>query len=372
VPDLDRALRDLLTDEHLHLPTRPDAARIVRDGVRRRRRRRAIVVSTAAAATVGAVIAAATTLPAALNAGGHHPATPVQPTLRYDVSWVGIAPPTAWSPKPVPPPPPTLDAPRCLADQLKVGPAVENDGGGVIFTTIRLRNISSHPCQLVGTPARVAAQAPGLPDVVATRGLHLDSGGVGGDLPPGHLGYLTVETDRDCSPSNARGGASSTGTYTSLSVTLPSGSSFNLPAKLNAGCGFLTGGLGVDVPPPTTPTDARSHLIAIVETPRTMRAGSASYVVTLSNPTDAAISLRHCPGYLEDLSNGGLGVVDDRYALNCSQVHAIAPHTSVRYQMRIGIPVDVTPGTYTLRWSLLVGHPVTMSDQVTVVSSGRR
>lgn len=357
MPDLDRALRDLLTDEHLYVPARPDAVRILHAGVRRRRRRRAIAMTTVVAATVGAVAVAATVVPAAFDAGGNNPTTPVNPSLHYDVAWTGAAAPTAWSPAPIQPPPPTLNAPRCLASQLKVVSAVGEGDGGAFFTTIQLRNNSSNPCQLVGTPARVAAQAPGQPDVVATRGLHLNTSGVGGDLKPGHLGYLTVETPVDC--------PSTTG-YPSLSITLPSGTSLSVRTGLNAGCGLRTGGLGVQQPPPITPADPRGGLLATIALPRTMHAGSAEYVVTLSNPTGAAISLRHCPGYIEDLTNGSLGVVEDKYALNCSVVRAIAPHASVRYQMRISIPVDISPGTYTLSWRLLVENPVSTTTRVRV------
>jgi hypothetical protein len=349
--DLDRALRDLLTDERLDLPARPDAVRIVHDGVRRRRRRRAIAVSTIAATTIGAIVAAALVVPAALTADKSHSPTPVQPDQRFDVAWVNKpAPDEPWSPKPVQPKPPTMDAPRCLASQLRPGKATTNAGGGVQFTTIRLRNVSDSPCLLVGTPPRVAAQSPGQPDVVATRGLSLGSGGVGGDLQPGKLGYLTVQTYRDCAAAD---------TYSSLSVTLPSGTSMNVPLTLDAECGLKTGGLGVEQPPPTTPVDPRTYLVPTIEAPASARPGQVlTYVVTLTNPTDSAISLSHCPGYVSTL-----GPSKEVLGLNCDGVRSIGPGESVRYEMRLDVIADEPPGAHPLTWVLL------LNDKTPLVST---
>lgn len=62
--DLDRALRELLTDDRLDVPVRPDATRLIKDGVRRRRRNRRIGV------TAGAVIAAGAATVVTLTATG--------------------------------------------------------------------------------------------------------------------------------------------------------------------------------------------------------------------------------------------------------------------------------------------------------------
>jgi hypothetical protein len=367
MPDLERALRDLLTDEHLRLPVRPDAARIVRDGVRRRRRRRVIAISTAAAATTGAIVAAAFVVPAALQAGGTHKTTPVQPNLSYDVAWIDKPAPKPWSPKPIQPKPPTMDAPRCTATQLRVGTPTNNGATGMYFTTIPLRNISTTPCLLVGTPVRVAAQSPGQPDVVATRGLHLGSGGVGGDLQPGRRGYLTIETDRDCPARYATPNVYPHNIYNSLSVTLPSATTLSLPLKLDVECGLYTGGLGIRVPPPTTPPDPRATLQPSITSPKHAKPGATfTYVVTLSNPTDSAISLGHCPGYVEWMGSGDLELAKESLALDCATVRSIAPGQSVRYQMRMAIAGDATPGVLELTWSLEAGLAPEASTTVVI------
>jgi hypothetical protein len=366
MPDLDRALRELLTDEHLDLRARPDATRIVHDGVRRRRRRRTIATGAAAAAAVGATIAAATALPAAFDAGSTSP-TPMGPSGQYDVAWVDQPAPKMWSPTPVQPPPPSMDAPRCLADQLKVARIEGNGAGGLTFHIIVLRNISEAPCLLVGPPAAVTARSPGKPDVVATQGLHLDSSGVGGDLPPGELGYLTIETDRDCPARYATANSFPTDNYSSLSVRLPSGTTLDTPLALDVECGLKAGGLGVDQPPATEPVDPRTDLRPTIASPDSVRAGQTlTYVVTLTNPTGSTISLSHCPGYVEWMGTDAAGVAKESLGLNCSTIEEIAAGASVRYEMRIAVPADAHPGPLTLRWMLQAAAAPQATSTVTV------
>jgi hypothetical protein len=369
MPDLERALRDLLTEEHLHLSARPDAVRILRDGVRRRRRRRAITISTAAAATAGAIVATALVVPATLQAGGTNKTTPVQSNLSYDVAWLDRpAPKPPWSPKPIQPKPPTMNAPRCTAAQLHVGTPISNGATGMYFTTIPLRNISSMACLVVGRPARVVAQAPGKPDVVATAGLRLGAGGVGGDLKPGKRGYLTIETDRDCPARYATPNAFPTNNYSSLTVTLPSATTFSLPLNLDVECGLHTGGLGIRVPPPTTPPDPRTKLQPSITSPKHAMPGRMfTYVTTLTNPTDRAISLDHCPGYVEWMGSGDLEVAKESLGLNCATVRSIAPGQSVRYQMRMAIAGDATPGVLELTWTLEAGLAPEASATVVIL-----
>jgi hypothetical protein len=253
-----------------------------------------------------------------------------------------------------------MNAPRCLAGQLHVSGVESTGATGMLFTTLRLRNISTSPCQLIGTPMRVSAQSAGQPDVVATRGLHLATGGVGGDLQPARTGYLTVETDRDCAarysdPNNSY----PTKNYTSLSVTLPSATSFVVPKKLDVLCGLRTGGLGVDRPAARQPADPRANLGVEVGVSRDAIAGQAfTYVVTLFNPTASAISLSHCPGYTEWISEADAQEAKASFGLNCSGVEDIAPGQQVRYEMRLDIPADVEPGAADLHWAMqLPGSP---------------
>lgn len=365
MPDLDRELRELLTDDNLQLAARPDATRIVHEGVRRRRRHRAIAASTAVAAAVAGVITGATMLPGAFTAD--RSTAPVDPGLQYDVAWIDRPAPEPWSPKAVEPPPPPMDAPRCLADQLKVGPITPNGATGMLFTTITLRNVSSDACLLVGRPQRVAAQSQGKPDVVATNGLNLGTGGVGGDLAPGKTGYLTVETDRDCDARYATPNTFPTDKYSSLAITLPSGTSIDTPLTLDVECGLKTGGLGVDQPDATDPVDPRDELQPAIEAPDSALAGrTLTYVVTLTNPTGTAISLSHCPGYVETLDSHSAAVAKESLGLNCSTVDQIAADSSVRYEMRLLIPDDAGPGPMTLRWALETANGTLASRTVTV------
>ena len=364
--DLDRALRDLLTDDRLDVAVRPDATRVIKDGVRRRRRNRAIATTAGALVATGAAVAAAIVMPAALSNNGGKATVPAQPS--YDVRWVDRPAPAPWSPPARQPPPPTMNAPRCLASQLRVVGVDRNGATGMLFHFIRLRNVSSAACLLIGTPLQVAAHAPGQPDVVATRGLHLGAGGVGGDLQPGRMGYLTLETDRDCKarysdPNNTF----PTKNYSSVSVTLSSGTSFVVQQKLDVECGLRTGGLGVNLPAPTQSVDPRTSLAVAIEAPRPAVLGHPfTYVVILSKISSSPVSLRHCPGYTEWINEGEAQEVKASFGLNCSDVDQIAPGQQVRYEMRLDIPTDVDPGPANINWVMQVPGALEGAAPITV------
>jgi hypothetical protein len=352
MPDLDRALRDLLTDERLDVPVRPDATGVIKAGVRRRRRNRAIAATTTALIATGAAVAAAIVVPAALDANGRSTTVPATPS--YDVQWVDKPAPPPWSPPAKQPKTPSMNAPRCLSDQLQVSGFDGNGATGMTFTTIRLRNVSASPCLLIGTPTRVAAQSPGQPDVVATRGLHLGDSGVGGDLQPGKAGYLTVETDRDCKARYSDPSTTyPTKEYSSLFVTLPSGTSFVVQKKFDVLCGLRTGGLGVDQPAPKQPFDARTNLaVAIDVTSHAVPGQTFAYVVVLTNTSSSPVSLKHCPGYTEWINQGEAQEAKASYGLNCSTAPEIEPGQQLRYQMLVDLPDDLDLGSADINWVL--------------------
>lgn len=366
MPDLDCALRDLLTDDRLDVAVRPDATGVIKDGVRRRRRNRAIATTAGVLVATGAAVAAAIVVPSTLSNSGGNTTVPMQPS--YDVRWVDKPAPAPWSPPARQPPPPSMDAPRCLANQLRVAGVDRNGATGMLFHFIRLRNISNAACLLIGTPTRVAAQSPGQPDVVATRGLHLGAGGVGGDLQPGKLGYLTIETDRDCKarysdPNNTF----PTRNYSSVSVTLASGTSFVVQQKLDVECGLRTGGLGVDQPASSQPADPRTSLaVAVDATQPAVPGHTFTYVVILSNISSAPVSLRHCPGYTEWINEGEAQEVKASFGLNCSGVDEIAPGQQVRYEMRLDIPTDVDPGAANINWVMQIPNALEGAAPMTI------
>lgn len=366
MPDLDRALRDLLTDDRLDVAVRPDATRVIRDGVRRRRRNRAIAATAGTLVGTGAAVAAAIVIPAALSNGGGKATVPMQPS--YDVRWVDKPAPAPWSPPALQPPTPTMNAPRCLASQLQVVRVDRSGATGTLFHFIRLRNVSNAACLLIGTPSQVAAHSPGQPDVVATRGLHLGAGGVGGDLQPGKMGYLTLETDRDCKSRNSDpSNTFPTKNYSSVSVTLSSGTTFVVQEKLDVECGLRTGGLGVNLPSATQPVDPRTSLAVAIEAPRPAVPGHTfTYVVILSNTSSATVSLRHCPGYTEWINKGEAQEVKASFGLNCSNVDEIAPGQQVRYEMRLDIPADVDPGPANINWVMQIPNALEGAAPMTV------
>jgi hypothetical protein len=354
VDDLERALRDMLTDERLDVPLRSGATQMVHEGVRRRRRGRAIGATVSAVVAVAGAIVGAVVITGAGTQATQQP-TPGQSPLSYDVPWTALAMPKTWSPPAISSTLPTLDAPACRADQLRAGQPAHNGATGHLFTIVPLRNVSLSTCKLIGSPQRVVARQAGRPDVVGTRGLQLGTGGVGGDLAPGHGGYLTVETDRDCPARYATPNRFPTRIYHSLAVTLPSGSTLTLAARLDVECGLRNGGLGVSVAQPRQPPDPRRVLLATLSAPESVRAGTMlRYVVTLTNPTATVVSLRHCPGYLQEASFADGSREKEPLGLNCATVHAVGPGESVRYEMRLAVPSTTTAGVVDVDWHLIV------------------
>ena len=367
---LERALRELLTDDKLSLPTRPGAVAAVHDGVRRRRRRRTAAAVTSIATVVAGSVTGITLLTTAGTRAEPPTKLPPSPNLSYDVPWVNRITPPLWSPAPIAAKLPTLNAAPCRADQLAVVQKTHQNGTGSELWFILLRNISNKPCKLIGSPMEVVATEPGQPDVVGSRGLSIGHGGVGGDLQPGKEGYLTVETSRSC----PQWQSTKAPLYYTLVVTLPSATAITAHMPLNVVCGLHNGGLGVLQPPTRYPPDPRRVLEAGLSVPANVHAGKTlDYVVTLTNPTARAVSLRHCPGYVESGTFADATPIKAVFGLNCTSVGSIAAGKSVRFQMRLHIPADAPAGLLNLSWQLVIGkpgtYPTTMAS-VPVLAAG--
>jgi hypothetical protein len=81
-----------------------------------------------------------------------------------------------------------------------------------------------------------------------------------------------------------------------------------------------------------------------------VRAGrTLHYIVTLRNPTTAAVPLTPCPSYTETVVPRR--VFTATYYLNCAAVHVIAPGQRIRFRMQQRIPRGVS-GLAKLGWHL--------------------
>lgn len=119
------------------------------------------------------------------------------------------------------------------------------------------------------------------------------------------------------------------------------------------------------------------HLTTAVEPATSARSGEPiTFHITLRNPTDRAISLRPCPGYvIERFSRGSANVsaVNDHqaYRLNCRPVEAVPAEGSVRFEMRVTVPSAMAGRRLDVGWQMIaprLGMPLWEGFDVAVTS----
>lgn len=234
---------------------------------------------------------------------------------------------------------PTTAAP-CRASQLRVTRGRDGAATGNLLEEVVFRNTGTRPCLLRGYP-NVTAETP-----EGRRVLHPGHGTFFGplipaDLPPrGHV-FLDFGTS-DCMCHCARPGPAR---YRNLTFRLPHGGRVRTRVSIVVDCFLYISAFGLPerlVEPKARP-GTPGTLKARIDAPGAVHAGTTLlYTVTLTNPTDVAVSLQPCPGYTDALGRA--------FALNCDSVHAIRPHGHVDYAMRIRLPPH--DGVAKVAWSL--------------------
>lgn len=232
-------------------------------------------------------------------------------------------------------------APSCRPSQLRVEPGRRGVGTGNLFERLVFTNVGKRPCLLRGYPA-ITAETPTGRRILRPR--HFNLGLVPTNLPPGGRTFLDFGTS-DCGCACVRPHPVR---YRNLVFTLPGGGRLSTRASIVVDC-FLDMspfGLPKRLEEPKAQPGTAGTLKARINLPRIVRAGATIfYTVTLTNPTDVAVSLRPCPGYTDGLGRS--------FALNCDTVHAISPHGHVDYAMRTRIPEKYTRnGVAKVAWSL--------------------
>jgi hypothetical protein len=232
----------------------------------------------------------------------------------------------------------------CRPSQLRVSSGRGGVATGNALEELVFTNTSGRPCLLRGRPTVTGEAASGERRVLKPRPGTFFGELVPADLEPGKHVFLDFGTS-DCGchclqPHPVR--------YRNLVFRLPQGGRVATSVSIVVDC-FLdisSFGLPVRYDEPRARTGTVGSLRARISAPRTARAGATlSYIVTLWNPTDAAILLRPCPGYTDATGRS--------FALNCDTVHAISPHGHVRYAMRLPIPEqDARIGVAKVVWRL--------------------
>jgi hypothetical protein len=281
------------------------------------------------------------------------PSSTSGPTTGHGlVPWVDRPAPSASEPSPSPLPSP--DARPCQPSDVRaqvggLGLAMGNSKMPVSFV-----NVSSTPCALVGVPSLVGITAAGVPEsILVTGGGYFPQPGPPANLAP-NAGVAVVDIDGAIACPAAIAGRHRI--YKVLRIGLPGGGTVDVD-----GSGFETI-CGVSVSAFGTPTAAGATdppllpLSAQISGPSTVAPGTTlTYVVTITNTSDAGYVLDPCPVFEQFVASGSANVwvatIRDGF-LNCDTVHGIPAHGAVTYEMRLAIPSDQPAGDAKFGWSL--------------------
>jgi hypothetical protein len=240
----------------------------------------------------------------------------------------------------------------------------ESVGMGNIWVTLVLTNTGSAPCNINRGPTSVAGVQPdGSPLALGTGSL--ETGAFSLMDPP-----FTVRPGQSAEAIlngvNGSGfctdahryvyaavvlGVEGTGT---VRVTFPGRGSWwsgRSPLTVYA-CGAATPsvmGFGMPVPEPAPAPSPLNVLTVSRSMPDTLAPGStATYTITLANPTATAVPLSPCPSYTEFLAPVGQKPFfsGTYYYLNCAAAPQVPAHGAVTFAMRIQVPLTAGAAKY--------------------------
>ena len=204
---------------------------------------------------------------------------------------------------PPPQPKPAAAYPPCRARQLAGRAGRGGPAAGTVYQEVALTNRSGRPCTLSGGPAavtgvRVTGGTTTLTRVALGDGFNLVGPGPA-NLRPGQDGWVTLSYADGCAALTSGG----TADYRTLFLVVDGGRvRVEFPAALNLVCGLAASRFGAPPPPPPGSRSPLNGLTATIATPATLTAGAtASYTVTLRNPSRAPVRLTPCPSYTEYL-----------------------------------------------------------------------
>jgi hypothetical protein len=238
----------------------------------------------------------------------------------------------------------------CTAADLRVFPAGGNGATGHSEFTFGLRNIGATTCLLKGYP-RVVATEPGHKRVIATDGGYLVGRERAGNMRPGAVTWLNLETNRDCPAHNPPSGGSPMLVYHAVTVSVPGGGKVVLHQGFDVLCGLFTGQFGVTEPPQRYINPPWTRVRVALELPASVTAGTVlHYVVDLINPTSTPMRLSPCLGYSQGIAVAGKSILQ----LNCAGVpgRLIPGRRTVRFAMRITVPAGTPTGPTWVGWTI--------------------
>jgi len=307
------------------------------------------VTMLAVAAVVLALATAGCGSRAAPAAAAVTPSPSISPVSeRGAVPWVDRAG-RIFLPSPLPTRPLAANAPPCTAAQVRVFPDGGNGGGGHSYQTFAFRNVSRATCLLRGYPPVVASE-PGKAPVAAANGGFFVGRELSGNMPPGGVTTLSIETERDCPARYANPNQYPHLIYHTVTIGIPGGSHVVIRAMFDVLCGLYTGQFAVAQPPQRYTQSPVADARVTLEMPSGAIAGTTlDYVVDLTNPTATSMVLSPCPGYDQGLGAAGRVTI---LALNCPAQRLIPAHRTVRFAMRLDVSGDTPTGPDTVYWEI--------------------
>lgn len=218
-----------------------------------------------------------------------------------------------------------------------------------LIEDLALTNVSKTGCALTGPPTVTWRLAAGA--TIETVGGAFASTTV--NLTPSESAIFDVGPPNRCPSYNP----AAEKLASPVDVTLPSGGILTVsgaaPLDLQCGRPAVVEFAGDSSPAP--PTSGEGALQVTMTAAATMSAGGTyQYVVTLTNPTNATVSLVPCPSYTEGMT-GSSGLLNSRtYVLNCGTVGQLGPGASARFAMQYAIPPTIPKGPIKVWWWLQV------------------
>jgi hypothetical protein len=289
-------------------------------------------------------------------------------------------------PSPTPSPLPASTQP-CTPVQLQANVLGSNGAGGHVFRSFGFAGRGPSACFVEGTPSMALFDRSGRLLPFKARSPFMPPGSTEpvlvepGPLPDPNTnlkpGQAAVTIDWVSQPEQCQGSA---GVQIAMAkITLPSGGpalTVTLPTAPGA---YTCQGLGIGAfegPPPPVEEPAVLPLPAIaLKVPSSVRAGGVLvYQVTLTNGTLQPMDLlANCPNYGEELflsasKDSPPRAIKPLFQLNCTPAGTIQPTASLTFEMRLAVPVDTTPGSYSLFFTLGYWNTMTgpTSVQVTI------
>jgi len=298
------------------------------------------------------------------------------------VPWFDRAAPAYMPPAPprTPSRPPAKYHP-CTAADLTGSLGVIGMGTGNVTRNLVLTNTSGPACTLAGGPSEITGvRRDGRRVRLATGailGVGLDYGLLGpANIQPGQSAQVVLHTTDMC-PKAIEGRMDN---FIALGVGVRHSGEvrINFPhgQPYDAVCGVNVYTFGVPLPPAAKHSSPLDVLTVTRSMPHRLTAGTtASYTVTLRNPTSHPVALRPCPSYMEFVQPVGTKpppwLALPRYYLNCQGVPEIPARHSVTFAMRVPVPV-ISGRARTAKYGwMLQGTTVETGGAVTVAPSGR-